>query len=480
MRLLPSLDFKPISLGNKSNPFRKGRNFAARLVNCYAEDNGEEGVSPFSVYPSAGFVNFGAQMDDAGIRNALPVGNSLYVVAGRNLYLVDTFGNSDLIGGIPTDGPVYMERNRRSPTQIGIVSDGNFYIVDTNIVTQINDPDLPAPNSLGYHDGYFLFSILDGRWFISALNDGSAVDGLDFTRAESNPDNLLRIIGFEREVVAFGTGSIEWYQNTGNADFPYSRSAARNIGCLAGGTVCAVASDQENALFFVASDHTVRRIQGYTPTTISTNEITDLIRAYVEGGGDLDQMTATSWEDGGRFYYSLSCPDWTREYNTKSGWGDRKSYLQDRWRVGKVVRFGTKLVACDFAKGQLYEMSDDYSEEAGDPLIMDIIPPPVNVSPYRFICDAIRLNCLTGVGLNNDEDQNENPYAVISVSRDNGKTWHGHESVSLGTQDQTQVNPKVYRLGKFDRQGMTLRFRVSAKVMRRFDGAFAAIRQLAA
>jgi hypothetical protein len=28
------------------------------------------------------------------------------------------------LGGIPTNGPVYMRRNRRVPTQIGIVSDG--------------------------------------------------------------------------------------------------------------------------------------------------------------------------------------------------------------------------------------------------------------------------------------------------------------------------------------------------------------------
>lgn len=479
------LDFKPISLGLRSNPMRSGRNGAARLINCFAEMNGEEHISPWSIYPSLGLSNFGAAMDigdsDFGIRGMLAVGNTLYVVAGRNLYSVDTFGNSNLIGGIPTDGPVYMERNRRSPTQIGIVTDGNFYIVDSNILTQIEDADLPAPNSLSFMDGYFVFSILDGRWFISAIDDGTDIDALDFAKAESNPDNLLRIIAHERELLLLGAESTEWWQNTGATDFPFTRSQAINIGCLAGGTAARVATDTANTVLFVANDHTVRRVEGYTLRSVSNNEIEQAIRDYHEAGSDLAQMTATSWEDAGRFFYCLSTPSWSRCYDSKTGhWHERESYNSARWRVGQVVKFGTKLIAGDATTGQLYLMSDAYFSEGSNPLISKVVAPPVHMTPYRFICDGLRVNIETGVGLNTTATQNLDPYMMVRLSRDAGNSWHSSFTLPLGKLAQTQVSPKAYRLGQFDRQGMTVEFSISAEVFRRWDGAFAATRQLAA
>jgi hypothetical protein len=469
-------DFKRISMGVRSNPMRAGRNFANRLVNCFAEENGEDNVSPISIWAAAGLRNFGAQFSADGIRKAIVVGTKIYLVSGRSLFMVDVTGIATLIGGIPTDGPVYMMRNRANPTQIGIVSDGSFWIITNDVLTQINDVDLPAPNSGFYHDGYFIFTILDGRWFISAIDDGDSIDGLDFAKAESNPDDLLCGIGFEREIVLFGTKSIEWDQNTGGADFPYTRSQTIDVGCLAGNTVAAAATETANALFFVANDHTVRRINGYTPTVISPPALSELIRVYAEGGGNLDLMSATSWEDGGRFFYSLSCPQWTWVYDTKSGWWhERKSYLQECWRVNQVLRFGTKLIACDYAKGQLYEMSSDIYSDGDDPLITEITLPTVHMAPYRFSNLATQFDFETGVGLGNAaEEHDKEPIMRVDISRDGGKTYHGHDELRMGRKAETQVRAIGRLYGQFDQRGMTLKLTCSAAVMRRFDQAWSA------
>lgn len=472
-------DYKPISLGIQSNPTREGRNFSARLENCFAEENGNEGITPISIFPMPGLRNFTASIDDAGVRAQLEFGSSLYVVAGRNLYMINSFGDSTLIGGIPTDGAVYMERNRND--QIGIVSDGSYWTVESNVLTLNTDPDLPAPISFGYHDGYGILGIADGRWFITGIDDFTTIDALDFTKAESNPDALVRAIGFEREVVVFGSASTEFYQNTGNADFPYQRASAIQVGCLGGNTVAKVASKSVNALCFVANDHTVRRLEGYTPIVISTNEIDEVIRAYAESGADLTLLRATSWQDGGRFFYSLSCPQFTRIYNSKTQlWHDGRSKAMDRWRVDNVVRFGTKLIAGDYSTGQLYTMSSDYYDEAGDEMTIRIVTPAVHMAPYRFILDAWRLLLETGTGLISGDAADTNPRVMIRISRDGGKTWHGQDTVEIGAKNATQTNVRGYRWGWGDIRGLTLEFSMSAKVMRRFDGAWAATRMLAA
>ena len=48
----------PVSLGQRSNPGRDGQDGAARLINCYAEEMGQEGKIPWPVYASDGLVDF--------------------------------------------------------------------------------------------------------------------------------------------------------------------------------------------------------------------------------------------------------------------------------------------------------------------------------------------------------------------------------------------------------------------------------------
>lgn len=456
----------PISLGLRSNPSRHSKQAGnARLINCFAEPLGDEGKAQWLITGAPGLANFGSALTGGGIRDAIDVDGYLYVVAGRQVYKVDPNGTATNIGGIPTDGPVYMRRNRRVPTQIGIVSDGYYAVIDTGVLTEVSDPDLPPPTSLAYLDGYGVLPISRGRYMITGVDDFTTIDGLDESVADTNPDDILRAHELGREVVFFGTKSTEWHQDTGNADFPLERSQSVELGWLAADSIAPFLLPAGLTLIGVASDHSVKMLQGYGAQTISTPEIENLIRLLDEAGS-ASTLKATSYAWGGRQFYTLSCAAWTREFNGK-GWHERKSYGSERWRVSKVVSFGGKLIAGDATTGQLYTMNDDTYDEAGEPLILEVIAPPVHAFPYRGRANTMFLDAVSGVGLNSSAAQDLDPVMLIDWSKDGGDTWTAPREVALGRMGKTatRIQP-IYRLGAFGQKGLTFRFRVSAAVQK--------------
>lgn len=455
----------PIDLGQRSNPARSSvQAGSGKLINCFAEQAGPEGKSTWVIEASAGLTNFGSALSGGGIRALYAIDDSnLLALAGRNLYRVGSGGSSTLVGGIPTDGAAYMQGNRATPRQVGIVSDGYYAVYQEGSLTVVSDVDLPPPSSLAYLDGYGVLPVAGGRYFITSIDDFTAIDGLDVSTAESNPDEIIRAESLDREVVFFGTASIEWHQNTGDADFPLTRSQTAEIGCLAGDSVARVDTPQGKTLIWVAPDHTVRIMTGYSGQVISSNEVENLIRVLDEAGNAAD-LKATAWAQGGRFFYALSCTTWTRVFDAKTGaWHERISDQSTRWRVDTVTRFANKIIAGDRSTGQLYTMSDDTYDEAGNELVMEVITPLVHGFPYKASHYALHVDVATGVGLNSTGDELD-PILMVDWSEDGGNTFVSPHEVALGRDGQDQTRVRINRLGSVGVKGRAYRFRISSGV----------------
>lgn len=457
----------PISLGLRSNPARERQAGYARLLNCFAEEQGEDAKVNWIIYGIAGLAAFGNPLDGGGIRSMIAVGSTLYAIAGRNVYTVTAQGVSTRIGGIPTTGPVYMEINRADPTQIGIVSDGLFYYIDTstNTLTQIQDADLPAPISLSFLDGYGILPVANSRFYLTGIDDFTTIDGLDEGVCEAYPDEIVRSAVLEREAVFFGERSIEWHQNTGDADFPLTRAHATEIGCLSGGSVAKVDTKTRKTLIWVAPDHTVRMMTGYSGQVISTNEIQALIKELHTSGG-ISQLKGIAWADAGRFYYALSCDAWTRVFDSGTNyWHERRSAGLTRWRVAEVCSFANKMIAGDWQTGQLYIMGDEYFDEAGETLAVEITTPPVHAFPYRLIFNGLYIDAATGVGLNTADPHGLDPKLMVSWSDDGGASFSAERERSLSRLSESfkRIQP-IYRMGKSGQKGRVYKFRISAPV----------------
>jgi hypothetical protein len=456
----------PVELGTTSNPARYPQGGVASLLNCYVEKAGEEGKTPWPLYAADGLQGFATLSGaSAGVRAMIVVAGVLYVVAGTSVYTVTAAGVVTSIGAIATTGPVYMRRNRRATNpDITIVSDGLMYNYRTSL-NQVTDVDLLAPLSLAYLDGYMVTASTLGKWQIGAIDDASAFDALDVTRAESDPDEIVLVHEYGDTIVTFGEVSTEFWDNTGAADFPFERLDTKNYGCGAKNSVAMVGQ----TLFFIAHDRTVCRLAGYDAERVSNHAV----ERAIESISDRDTITATSWVKGGHQFYVITSSDWTWGYDTLTGtWHERKSHGRENWRISKVVDFDGRLIAGDADSGILYEMSDTFGDEAGEPLIVTVIPPAIHSFPNQLTFNAAYVDVESGVGSNADSTQTQDvtPEIALSWSDDGGVTFGAPRMLSLGQDGQRVKKVRTFRLGTCGEEGRVFKLSTSAKVSRALYG----------
>lgn len=448
---------KPIALALRSNPSRYGHAGVARLVNMYSEETGTDSKAAWNIHAVDGLKTF-ATLPLGPIRAMLALtDNDLYVVSGRGLYRVDATGAATFVGGIATDGPVTMARNRASPPNIAIVSDGIAYHCTANVLTQNLDPDLPPPVSVTALDGYFDYLTLDGRHFASDL-DAPDVTAISYASAESNPDGGVRNWSRGRDLCIGGTRSLEFWQNVGGDPYPFQRTTAIDVGVLAADSVATV--DQTSA--FVAHDNTVRMLQGYQAQEISTHAVTRFIE-----GEDPAKLRGCSWQRSGHTFYGLRGETSTWVYDLKTGnWHNRASHRSPTWRCGKTVQFGRRIIAGDMTTGKLYELDPETYDEVGDELVCEVVNPPTHGFPYRIRYNQLFVDVVPGVGRVGQPDHIENPAMLIDYSDDGGATFGGERSVVIGREGDRLRRVTESRWGVS--RSRSWRFRVSAAVARSF------------
>lgn len=461
----------PISLGLGSNVSRYGLEGVAEFINAYAEQLGESGKVQYPIYAINGLEAFATLTGGDGVRAMLPLEPELLVVAGRILFRVNAGGTATSVGGIPSDGLVTMARNRKAPNpQVAIVCDGLWYTYENGTLTQGSDTDLPPPICVVGMDGFFIFPIADGRWFITSVDEGTEVDGLEFSRAGTRPDGLVIGAVRGRDLVLSGSRSTEFHQNTGGADFPFTLTTSIDIGCYAAASMANITLIREQAvdtLIWAATDANggymgVVLLNGYTPTVISTGEIDRLIRDEP----DPSNLRATAWTEDGHPFYAISGTSFTRVYDGRTGqWHTRSSYGRNgRSRISCHAQFGQKHIFGDTTTNKLYWSRPDVYTEDGDPIVWTVIPPPVSMFPHRFRVNALHLDTISGVGLVSSTDAQANPTLMIDYTRDGGATFGAQRRSPLGAAGQRFTRITERQFGIFDKNGVSFRFSCSANV----------------
>jgi hypothetical protein len=453
-----------------------------QLINLFPEMIPEAGKEPAFLQRAPG-LRFLAYVGNGPVRGLWTFGAYGYAVSGDKLYQIDNMWVVTEKGTVAGSGPVSMVDNG---TQLFIAAGANGYIYNasTDVFAQITDPDFPGASTVGFIDGYFVFTEPNSQKFwVTELLDGTSVDPLDFASAEGSPDDLVSLIVDHREVWLFGQTSVEVWYNAGLPDFPLSRiqGAFNEIGCAARASVAKL----DNGVFWLGADARGRgivyRSQGYNGQRISTHAVEWQIQQYT----DISDATAYTYQQDGHSFYVLNFPSaditWVYDVATLS-WHQRAGWLNNRYtrhRGDCQMSYNAEIVVGDYLAGAIYAYDPTVYTEAGTVQkwlrSWRALPTGAN-NLSRTTHHALQLDCESGVGLNGyassdiisitTEDsvsletesgflldagttptQGADPQVMLRWSDDGGHTWSNEHWKSMGRIGETGARVIWRRLG---------------------------------
>lgn len=457
----------PLELPTQSNPGRYVADGATRLINCYAEQAGKEGKIPFPIYAKDGHSLFSTLTNGGECRGMIATDSLLYVVSNRLLFSVDPGGSATELGGVADDGAVFMSRNRANPSEVVISTIGGLKYIVTNhtILAEIDDSDLPPPNSNTFIDGYTLQSISDGRVFYSALDNGASYGANDFFEAEGSPDRLVRVFNHQRTVFLFGRDTTELWDSVGDSNNPFQRRPGGflQFGCAAPDSVCSLG---ENIVFVDDAGTVVLSNAAGATKRISTHAVERAIDAV----SDKNTIRGFVYSRRGHDFYEVSASTFTWIFDLTIGqWHEGKSFGESRSRAQCYAFFAGKHIVGDFESGYLYERSPDVYDENGQHLIMTMRV-PVHAWPKHISISRLQVDMIPGVGLNSANLHTSDPQLMLRISRDGGKTFGNERTASIGKIGQYAATTEFTKIGRSTEDGFIFELSCSAAVVRAFTG----------
>lgn len=414
---------------------------AQRCVNLYPEVD-ETGKNVMALYGTPGLTTKATATAAASVRGMWVSGSSLYVVSGNKCYKYNTSFVETELGTLTTStGVVHFAEN---PTQIMLVdgTDGYIITIATDAFAAIADADFTSisPTHVVFIDTYFIVNDSGTqRFYISAQNDGTSWDALDFGSAEGLPDDNVALLADHRELWLFGDETSEVHADSGNTDFPYERISGAFVeqGCAASHSVVKM----DNSVFWLGKNRygqgIVWRAEGYTPRRVSTHAIEYAIQGY----STISDAIGFAYQQEGHTFYVLTFPTasktWVFDAATMM-WHER-AYMTPadgslvRHRANCYAFFNGAHLVGDHTNGKIYELDPDVYSDAGDEI------KALRASPFHYDKDAlamifyhrIQVDIEAGVGL--VSGNGSDPQIILRWSDDGGHTWSNEHYADAGS-----------------------------------------------
>jgi hypothetical protein len=269
-----------------------------RLLNCFSEVTAQSTPAdsksktiPILLRRWAGITALANDGTTNTVRGFWELQGLEYVVIGPTLYRMASNGNLTQIGTGIAGGSGFVRMSDNGECL--------FILIPGTALAWTYCPDSPSGFSqflnatflqygaidVKFVDSFFVFLAISGKLFYN--DDGRAVSGNGpptFTTGGVFPRNfgtdLFIGMGVDhRNPLMFGSRTTEGYINAGNpvgTPFSAAPDMFMEIGChpQCGYTI----ANQDQSIFWVANDKTVRRRNGQTPVRISNSGIEDILQ----------------------------------------------------------------------------------------------------------------------------------------------------------------------------------------------------------
>ena len=438
-----------------------------RLVNAYIEKSpggpteairtARPGLTPLYVNGTGPIL---ASFEQPGLFNG-----DLFTVSGSEFYR-----NNTLIGSVAySTNPQMAAANGL----LALVSGGALYIYDgTTLTAQATFDDFvsPLPPFSGVSVLYniFVYPVVGSdTFFFSSVGQPGLINALNFSSAQTSPDQIVQSYVLAEELYFFGQTSVEIWDYTGALAAPFALSPGRTYarGCSSQASV----KKLDNSLFWVGDNFTVYRTS-QIPIRISTSFIEDRLQ---KAGDAISQLTAMVFSVEGHAFYIFNLPSLGESYCY-----DCQTQEWARWGTYTGLQYEPDVFLASVASGQ-GEMIYLGSYRDGSIYLLDVKnhtddgrPMQVTVSASVWVgggvhkCTNVSLQCVRGVATS----ATPRPVVEMRYSDDGGRTWTSWTPGSLGMIGTYSYKSTWRSLGIIKQPGRLFEFVISDAVNVTIEG----------
>ena len=355
----------------------------------------------------------------AGEKRAIEkLGNLHYLVVGDTAYTWDGTTLTS-IGTLNTaEGRCSIIVNDNDYVMISDGKTGYHWNGSTfSIISAPTDID-----TLAFMSGYGIYNVPgEDQFYVTAVNDFTSINALDFATAESYSDAIIRVFADHNELWLFGEHSTEIWQLSGGVDFPFAAytNAQMERGCLAKFSPAA----DDNTIYWLGEDGIVYRADGYRPQRVSTKPIERAISALT--AAQKASAEGFFYTSEGNKFYTLRFPGvLTVQYNVSTGfWNHCKTYGYNDWRIIGSLGERQDYFLTDTG---IASLSTEVNTDEGGLMVRSGVSPAGYANGVRIRLSGYFLDAEVGrAGLGVD------PQVMLRVARE-GETFGNERWRSLG------------------------------------------------
>lgn len=447
-----------------------------RSINMYPRIEGAGARSPVGLYQTPGLENFQTLGTGPCRSNGIQFNDNIYFVSGPDVIEINSVYSGATIGTMTsTTGRVSGAAGR---SYLMLVDGTDGYTYDGTTFAKITDLDFPAsPSHVTILDGYFIVNRGGtDEYYISANEDPTSWNALDFGTAENNPDEILALTASFKDLYLIGNNVTETHYNSRNPDFPFESypSGVIEVGIRAKHSL----ARSSMGLFFLASnkdgDAIVVAMNGPAFQVISDLDIAREINSL----SVTSDATGSIYRQNGESFYVLTFPaaDRTFVYDLQSRiWHERKSRDIGRWKVSGIGYVGEKVVVGVYNSGKFHYLSDSKFDEDGAILERTRDTQITHRNGVNIQYDEVEVVIQAGVGLTTG--QGSDPQIMLSYSDDSGRTWSDELWASMGKIGEYETRLIWNKLGASTNR--MFRLKVTDPVNYTIVACYADVRELA-
>lgn len=393
------------------------------------------------------------------VRGMNQMNSQLYAVIGSNLYAANSNGSLTLLslGGASIPGNSFVRMVNNGACLFILVPGTSIaftYCPNGGGFAAFTNPYFTGYGAIdvGFCDSYFIFLALNGKAFYN--DDGQVVSGQGPPTFVSNAyfpreygTDLLYGVGIEhRFVTVFGQLTSESYINTGNqTNSPFSSLpdtfTEQGVHPLCGYTV----AKQDQTLFWISNDRTVRRKNGQTPIRVSNSAIEQILEtANLTGAYALTPtVSGHPW-----VVFTLPAISRTLVFDClTTEWFELESLVNNLgyWRpLCWCNAYGTQFVG-DSVAAQIGLLDSTATTEFNSNPIYTMVTTQSIYDKHNRITHR-RLELILTCGGSTSISQGA--FVTLFSSDDSGQTWIARETKSLGALGQRQYRAFWTNLGQ--------------------------------